>query len=173
MALRRRSAGSAVGSGSSSADAVADVARAARKPFTAARAKRMIGVSKAVAPLLAPYALAFAGVARSRWDAYRAGRLGVEPGQLSKYTGPDGALNARLSRIAQALQELEGGAGTHGTDDDKAFAARVRPRLEDLGVAVRAAAQMPTPRRRTAYRAIAGELDRVEVELLTRLGVIG
>ncbi|WP_214408279.1 DUF6474 family protein [Pseudonocardia lacus] len=152
---------------------MADVARAASKPFTAARAKRLIGVSKAVAPLLAPYALAFAGVARSRWDAYRAGQLGVEPGQLSQYTGRGGALHARLSRIAETLQELEGGTGTHGTEDDKAFAAKVRPRLADLAVAVRAAGQMPTARRKTAYRAIAGELDRVEVELLTRLGVIG
>ena len=167
MALRRRSAGSG------SAEAVADVARAARRPFTAARAKRMLGVSKAVAPLLAPYALAVAGVARGRYDAYRAGRLGVEPGQLSKYTGPGGALHARLSRIAEALQELEAGTGTRGAEDDRAFAAKVRPRLEDLAVAVRAASQMPTPRRKTAYRAIGGELDRVEVELLTRLGIIG
>ena len=50
---------------------------AARKPLTAAKAKRMIGISKAVAPLLAPYALAAATVARGRWDAYRAARLGV------------------------------------------------------------------------------------------------
>jgi hypothetical protein len=151
---------------------VTGVARAARKPFTAARAKRLLGVSKAVAPLLAPYALAAAGVARSRWDAYRAGRLGVEPGQLSQYTGPGGALHARLSRMAQALQELEAGTGVRSTEDDKAFAAGIRPRLADLAVAVRAAEQMPSPRRRTAYRAIGGELDRIEVELLTRLGVL-
>ncbi len=29
---------------------------------------------------------------------------------------------------------------------------------------------MPTGRRRTAYRAIGGELDRIEIELLTHLG---
>ncbi|HEY4419317.1 MAG TPA: DUF6474 family protein, partial [Pseudonocardia sp.] len=56
-----------------------------RRPLTAARAKRLIGVSKAVAPLLAPYALAIAGVARARWDAHRAARLGVDPSQLSAY----------------------------------------------------------------------------------------
>ena len=39
----------------------------------------MIGISKAVAPLLAPYALAAASVARGRWDAYRAAKLGVGP----------------------------------------------------------------------------------------------
>jgi hypothetical protein len=30
---------------------------------------------------------------------------------------------------------------------------------------------MPGPRRRAAFRAISGELDRVEQELLTHLGV--
>jgi hypothetical protein len=31
---------------------------------------------------------------------------------------------------------------------------------------------MPSPRRRTAYRAIGAELDRIEVDLLRRLGVV-
>jgi hypothetical protein len=30
---------------------------------------------------------------------------------------------------------------------------------------------MPTARRRTAYRAIGGELDRIETDLLTHLGI--
>lgn len=143
----------------------ADLAR--RKPLTASQAKRMIGISKAVAPLLAPYALAAAGVARARWDAYRAARLGVAPDQLSRFAGPGGALQARLSRIAEALIKLDAKA----TDPGRRFAADTRPRLNDLAVAVRAAEQMPTSRRKAAYRAIGGELDRIEMELLTQLGV--
>lgn len=143
------------------------VAGKARKPLTAARAKRMIGVSRAVAPLLAPYALAAAGVVRAQWDARRAARLGVEPGQLAKFSGVGGALHARISRIAEALDEL----GDDGAN--RAFAADTRPRLTDLAVAVRAAGQMPAARRKTAHRAIGGELDRIEVELLKRLGVLG
>jgi hypothetical protein len=142
-----------------------DLAR--RKPLTASQAKRMIGISKAVAPLLAPYALAAAGVARARWDSYRAARLGVAPDQLSLFAGPGGALQARLSRIAEALITLEAKA----TDAGRDFAALTRPRLNDLAVAVRAAEQMPTSRRRAAYRAIGGELDRIEMDLLTHLGV--
>jgi hypothetical protein len=141
---------------------------AARTPLTAARAKRLVAVGKAVAPLLAPYALAAATVARGAWDARKAARLGVAPDQLQAYSGPGGALHARLSRVAEALAELEG----RGTDE-KAFVGATRPRLADLAVAVRAAEQMPAPRRRAAYRAIAGELDRIEVDLLTRLGVVG
>jgi Family of unknown function (DUF6474) len=150
-----------------------DVAEAdhGRRPLTAARAKRLIGVSKAVAPLLAPYALAIAGVARARWDAHRAARLGVDPGQLAAYAGPGGALHARLSHVAEALNELETSAQLHPTPAARTFAAETRPRLADLAVAVRAAEQMPSARRRTAYRAIAGELDRIETDLLTHLGI--
>lgn len=200
MGLRRRSRGSAAdedapaaapavtaaaaavtkkaGRAARRAGAAAEVAGedlARRQPLTAARAKRLIGVGKAVAPLLAPYALAAAGVARGRWDEYRAARLGVEPGQLSAYAGPGGALHARLSRIAEALDRLDTGTGSGDRDRDGSaagtFAATTRPRLADLAVAVRAAEQMPTARRRTAYRAISGELDRVETELLAHLGV--
>ncbi len=170
-AVTRRTGRALRTAGAATEDAGADLARHTRKPFTAARAKRMIGVGKAVAPLLAPYALAAAGIARARWDAYRAARLGVEPGQLSAYAGPGGALHARLSRMAQALDELESGGETQATSAARSFAADTRPRLAELAVAVRAAEQMPTPRRRTAYRAIGGELDRHEVALLHHLGV--
>lgn len=142
-----------------------------REPLTAKSAKRMIGVGTAVAPLLAPYALAAAGAVRGRWDDYRAARLGVAPDQLKAFSGPGGALHARLSRVAGALDELESSTEAHATDAARRFAADTRPRLADLAIAVRAAEQMPTSRRRTAYRAIGGELDRIEYELLTHLGI--
>ncbi|MGQ0574343.1 MAG: DUF6474 family protein [Pseudonocardia sp.] len=171
-----------------------------RRPLTAGRAKRLIGVGTAVAPLLAPYALAAAGAARARWDAHRAARMGVTPDQLSAFAGRGGALHARLSRVAETLGALDGGPseqrrnnerrnnqrrnnerrnnerrndGGHNGDRDDAlrFAAAVRPRLADLAMAVRAAEQLPAPRRRAAFRAIGGELDRVEAELLGHLGI--
>lgn len=139
------------------------------KELTPKRAKRLINVGKTVAPLLAPYALAAAGVIRGQWDAYRAARLGVELDQLAAYSGRGGALHARISRIAEALDGLDRreNAGTGARE----FAAATRPRLADLSVAVRAAAQMPATRRRTAYKAIGGELDRLEQALLQHLGV--
>jgi len=168
--VTRKAGRAARKAGASTEQAGAELA--ARKPLTAAQAKRMIGISKAVAPLLAPYALAAASVARSRWDAYRAARLGVQPDQLSAYAGPGGALHARLSRVAEALNELESGTRVQPTDAGRAFVAATRPRLADLSVAVRAAEQMPSSRRRAAYRAIGGELDRIETDLLTHLGVL-
>ena len=67
---------------------------------------------------------------------------------------------------------LESGPQAQSDGEVSAFAADTRPRLADLAVAVRAAEQMPTQRRRTAYRAIGEELDRIEVDLLTHLGVV-
>lgn len=160
MALRRRS---------STAAAISDAGAKVRKPLTGKQAKRMIGVGTAVAPLLAPYALAAAGLIRGAWDQRRAARLGVDADQLGAYAGPGGALHARLSRMAESLTELEQGSPAGGAA--RTFAAATRPRLADLAVAVRAAEQMPTARRRTAYRAIGGELDGIEVDLLTHLGV--
>lgn len=171
MGLRRRA------STNEATDAVAEVAqnadlgRRAHKPLTASRAKRLIGVGKAVAPLLAPYALAAATVARARWDGYRAARLGVDPTQLAAYSGPGGALHARLSRLAAALDDLESPPEAHSTGAARRFALDTRPRLTDLAVAVRAAEQMPSSRRRTAYRAIGRELDRIETALLAHLGI--
>ncbi|NMI01043.1 hypothetical protein HF526_27615 [Pseudonocardia sp. K10HN5] len=146
-------------------------AKGDRDGLTPARAKRMIGVGKVVAPLLAPYALAAAGVARAQWDTYRARKLGVAPDQLAAYSGRGGALHARLSRVAEALTELDSGDEVHATGAARRFALDTRPRLADLAVAVRAAEQMPSPRRRTAFRAISGELDQIETQLLTHLGV--
>jgi hypothetical protein len=175
MGLRRRA--SASDASAAAADVTQEVARnadlgkRARKPLTASRAKRLIGVGKAVAPLLAPYALAAATVARARWDGYRAARLGVDPTQLAAYSGPGGALHARLSRMAGALDELDSTTEAHSTGAARKFAVDTRPRLADLAVAVRAAEQMPSSRRRTAYRAIGGELDRLETALLGHLGI--
>ena len=165
-------AGRAARKAGAAAERTGENVRRGRGPLTPARARRMIGVGRVVAPLLAPYALAAAGAARAQWDAYRAARLGVTPMQLSAYSGRGGALHARIDRIAEALAALDRNAKDTGEDTDAhRFVTETRPRLTDLAVAVRASEQMPAPRRRTAHKAIAGELDRVELTLLRRLGV--
>lgn len=142
---------------------------AAPKDLTPAHTKRLIAVGKAVAPLLAPYAIAAGAVARDRWDAHRARQLGVSADQLGRYSGRGGALHARISRAGEALTELEN--SPDATPAATSFVRETRPRLADLAVAVRAAEQMPSARRRTAFRAVAGELDRTEDQLLDLLGI--
>jgi Family of unknown function (DUF6474) len=156
--------------GAATEEAGKDVRRG-RGPMTPARAKRMIGVGRVVLPVLVPYALAAAGVARARWDAYRAARLGVTPMQLNAYSGPGGALHARIDRLAESLKDLDDGTEAHATTAARRFAVETRPRLVDLALAVRAAEQMPAQRRRTAHRAVGDELDRIELALLRHLGI--
>ncbi|MBW0103321.1 DUF6474 family protein [Pseudonocardia sp. KRD291] len=141
------------------------------REWNAAKAKRYIAVGRIVAPLLAPYAMAAAGTLRHRWDDHRSRRLGVSPDELGGYSGRGGQLHARLSRIARSFDELEAD-GTTGRDTGaKRFVETNRPRLHDFAAAVRAAEQMPAHRRKTAYRAVSNDLDRIEVELLSFLGV--
>ena len=81
-------AGRAARKAGAAAEQAGENVRRGRGPLTPARARRMIGLGKVVLPLLAPYALASAGVARARWDAYRAARLGVTPVSAQRVLGP-------------------------------------------------------------------------------------
>lgn len=144
------------------------MARNRSKPrLTPARAKNLIGLAKVVAPavvpVVAPYALRAASVARDAVDKMRARRLGVEVAELATYSGRGGALHARIAGAAQAAADLR--------VSDAAFADSSESRLTQLAAAVRAAERMPVSRRKAAHKAISQELDRVEEELLRRLGV--
>ena len=166
-----KKAGRAARRAGAAAEQAGENARRGRGPMTPARARRVIALSKVVLPLLAPYALAAAGVARAQWDAYRASRLGVTPMQLTAYSGRGGALHARIDRLASALDDLDDGTEAHATTASRRFARETRPRLEDLALAVRAAEQMPAQRRKVAHKAVSAELDRIELALLDHLGV--
>jgi len=136
-------------------------------------AKNAIGVAKIIGPVLlpvvAPYLARAASAVRERFDLAKARKLGVPIGDLARYTGRGGALHARITGAAEALAELRG--RPNRTEDETAFADTTETTLRQLAAAVRAAERMPTPRRRAAHRAVAAELDRVEDEVLRRLGV--
>lgn len=135
--------------------------------ITPGKAKNVIAVAKvigpAVLPVITPYLTRTAGTVRDRWDRLRARRLGVGIDDLAKYTGRGGVLHARIAGAADSLAELRA--------KDGSFADTTETRLRQLTAAVRAAERMPTPRRRAAHRAVSAELDRVEQEILRRLGV--
>lgn len=120
-------------------------------------------------PLVAPYVMRALGEVRDRYDRARAHRLGVPVAELAKYSGRGGALHARISGAAEAIDELRKRADA--TQDDRAFADRGETTLRQLAAAVRAAERMPTARRKAAHRAAATELDQLEERLLQRLGV--
>jgi uncharacterized protein DUF6474 len=141
--------------------------------ITPRKAKNALAVAKiigpAVIPVVAPIALRAAGEVRDRIDRIKARRLGVPVGDLSKYSGRGGALHARISGVAGAIEELRG--RKDATDADRTFADKSELTLRQLAAAVRAAERMPSARRRAAHKAVATELDGLEQRLLVRLGV--
>ena len=139
--------------------------------LTPSKAKNLVGVAKivlpAVVPVISPYLLRAAGTAREQLDRMRARRMGIDVGDLAKFSGKGGALHARIIGAADSVAEL-------AAKDDPAtreFTTRSRDTLTTLATAVRAAERMPTTRRRAAHQAVAAELDRIESELLRRLDV--
>ncbi len=142
--------------------------------ITPGNAKKVLGVARVVSPVVAPYAMKAAASARQSYDRMRARRLGVAPEELGRFTGRGAALHARIAGDATALGDLRSRAAG-ATDRDgvsaEQFADTAEKRLTELTSAVRAAERMPVSRRRAAHRAVSGELDRIEADLLHRLGV--
>jgi hypothetical protein len=145
---------------------------AADPRFTPKRARNAVAVAKVLAPAaipaLAPFALKTVGAAREAYDRYQAHRLGMPVERLSEFTGRGAVLLARIAGVADGLTEL---GKVHPGGDDETFAERGRDTLRQLTAVVRAAERMPAPRRKSAHRAVAGELDTLETQLLQRLGV--
>ncbi|SFW52343.1 DUF6474 family protein [Amycolatopsis australiensis] len=141
--------------------------------FTPKKAKNAVAVAKvlgpAVIPVVAPYAVRAAGAARELYDRYQARKLGVAVDQLAAYTGRGAALHARIAGLAEGCRDLEKAA--KATAADKSFAQESLGTLEQLAATVRAAERMPSARRKSAHRAVAGELERLEGQLLHRLGI--
>ena len=141
--------------------------------ITPKKAKNALAVAKvlgpAVIPVVAPYAVRAAGAARDMYDRYQARKLGVAVDQLGEYTGRGAALHARIAGLAQGLTDLRD--SEKATDADKTFAKDGQGTLEQLSATVRAAERMPAARRKSAHRAVAGELERLEGQLLHRLGI--
>lgn len=141
--------------------------------ITPKKAKNALAVAKivgpAVIPVLTPLALRAFGEARDRIDRMKARRLGVAVGDLAQFSGRGGALHARISGVAEAIEELRDRRSASA--EDRTFADRSETTLRQLTAAVRAAERMPTSRRRAAHRAVATELDELEERLLSRLGL--
>ncbi|RZQ62158.1 DUF6474 family protein [Amycolatopsis suaedae] len=141
--------------------------------FTPKKARNALAVAKvvgpAVIPVVAPYAVRAAGAARDAYDRYQARKLGVAVDQLGEFTGRGAGLHARIAGLAEGTAELRD--SERATDEDRKFADKTGATLRQLAAAVRAAERMPSTRRRAAHRAVAGELDHLEGQLLHRLGI--
>lgn len=130
-------------------------------------AKRALTAAKVIGPALAPFALKAATSAREYLDNRRASRLGVAATEVGTYRGPTGSVEARLSGLKQSVDDLR--SRRAGDVQVTRFADVAAGRITDLTAAVRAAASMPTGRRRAAVSAVQRELDQIDADLMTFL----
>lgn len=146
--------------------------RAARdgKLLAPARIRRTLTASRLLAPVVVPVAYRAAIAARGAIDERRADRLGVPLTQLGQFSGAGGRLSARIGGAENSLKLL---AERNPADTEtQRFVAAITDRLAALAAAVPAAENMPGPRRRAAQASIGEQLDGIEADILSRLGVL-
>jgi hypothetical protein len=133
------------------------------------RIRRLLTVSRLLAPILVPLAYRVAIAARGLIDHRRADQLGVPLAQIGRFSGHGGRLSARIAGAEQSLRTVHDNKPKDA--ETKQFTAAISDRLTDLAAAVAAAENMPTVRRRGAHAAIARQLDEIDADLMARLGL--
>ena len=140
------------------------------KLLSPARVRRMLTISRMLAPILVPLAYRAATAVRGLLDERKADSLGVPLSQVGQFSGQGGQLSARIAGAEQSVRAV---ADKHPTDvENQQFVAAMTQRLTDLSAAVTAAEHMPAHQRRAAHTAIGDQLDGVDADLLARLGVL-
>jgi Family of unknown function (DUF6474) len=133
------------------------------------RIRRLLTVSRLLAPILTPVIYRGAIAARALIDQRRADRLGIPLAQIGQFSGHGAQLSARISGAEKSLRTV---AEKKPKDaETKQFVAAINERLADLSAAVTAAENMPAARRRSAHAAISSQLDGIEADLMARLGL--
>lgn len=139
------------------------------KLLSPSRIRRVLTVSRLLAPIVVPVVYRAAMAARGLLDQRRADQLGVPLAQTGQFSGHGGRLSARIAGAEQSLHAVQQKKPKDA--ETKQFAAAISERLTDLSAAVTAAENMPAPRRRAAHAAIARQLDEIDADLMARLGL--
>jgi len=140
------------------------------KLFSPTRVRRVLTVTRLLAPVVVPLVYRAAIAARGFIDERRADRMGVPLSQIGQFSGHGAGLSARIAGAEQSLRLV---AEKKPKDaETKQFVAAITDRLSDLAAAVTAAENMPVTRRRAAHAAISEQLDGIDADLMARLGVV-
>ncbi|HME76495.1 MAG TPA: DUF6474 family protein [Mycobacterium sp.] len=138
------------------------------KLLSPTRIRRILTVSRLLAPIVVPLAYRASIAARGLIDQRRADQLGVPLAQIGQFSGHGGRLSARIAGAEQSLRAVQEKPKDAET---KQFVAAISERLTDLAAAVTAAENMPGARRRAAHTAISRQLDEIDADLMARLGL--
>ena len=139
------------------------------KLLSPTRIRRVLTVSRLLAPILTPLIYRAAVAARAFIDQRRADQLGVPLAQIGQFSGQGAQLSARIAGAEKSLRAVQEKKPKDA--ETKQFVGAIAERLSDLSAAVTAAENMPAARRRAAHAAISSQLDGIEADLMARLGL--
>jgi hypothetical protein len=139
------------------------------KLLSPTRIRRVLTVSRLLAPIVVPLVYRAAMAARGLIDQRRADQLGVPLAQIGQFSGHGARLSARIAGAEQSLRAVQ--EKKPKDSETKQFVAAIAERLSDLSAAVTAAENMPATRRRAAHGAISKQLDEIDADLMARLGL--
>jgi hypothetical protein len=139
------------------------------KLLSPTRIRRVVTVSRLLAPILTPLIYRAAMAARALIDQRRADQLGIPLAQIGRFSGQGAQLSARIAGSEKSLRMVQERKPKDA--ETKQFASAISERLSDLSAAVAAAENMPVARRRAAHSAISSQLDGIEADLMARLGL--
>lgn len=139
------------------------------KLLSPTRIRRMLTVSRLLAPILAPLVYRAAIAARGLIDQRRADQLGIPLAQLGQFSGHGARLSARIAGSEQSLRLVQENRPKDAETKD--FVSAITSRLTDLSAGIAAAENMPAQQRRAAHSAISTQLDGIEADLMARLGL--
>jgi hypothetical protein len=139
------------------------------KLLSPTRIRRLLTVSRLLAPILTPLIYRAAIAARAFIDQRRADELGIPLAQIGQFSGQGAELSARIAGSEKSLRMVQDKKPKD--TETKQFVSAITERLSDLSVAVTAAENMPATRRRAAHSAILSQLDGIEADLMARLGL--
>ena len=139
------------------------------KLLSPTRIRRILTVSRLLAPILTPLVYRAAIAGRALIDQRRADQLGIPLAQIGQFSGHGAQLSARIAGAEKSLRMVQDNKPKDA--ETKQFVSAINERLADLSVAVTAAENMPAARRRAAHAAISSQLDGIEADLMARLGL--
>ncbi|ORA20180.1 DUF6474 family protein [Mycobacterium arosiense] len=139
------------------------------KILSPTRIRRVLTVSRLLAPILTPLVYRAAVAARAVIDQRRADQLGVPLAQIGQFSGHGAQLSARIAGAEKSLRMVQDKKPKDA--ETKQFVSAIAERLTDLSAAVTAAENMPAARRRAAHAAISTQLNGIEADLMARLGL--
>jgi hypothetical protein len=139
------------------------------KLLSPTRIRRILTVSRLLAPILTPLIYRGATAVRALIDQRRADQLGIPLAQIGQFSGHGAQLSARVAGAEKSLRLV--GDKKPKDAETRQFVSAISDRLSDLSAAVTAAENMPTARRRAAHSAISAQLDGIEADLMARLGL--